>query len=107
MDRDSCLVVVVGAEKYSVKLVDLGEKLLLYVLYKKKLVCAVNMSRIVKEKSGRMFRRKVKSVFLTSELSFRSEKSLPRVVFGAMFRERGSLPWVLLWRTDKNKGGEI
>lgn len=61
----------------------------------------------MREKSGRMVRRKVKSVFLTSELSFRSERSLPRVVFGAMFRVLGSLPWVLLWRTDKDKGGEI
>lgn len=31
----------------------------------------------------------------------------PRVVFGAMFRETGGLPWVLLWRTwcgEKGKG---
>lgn len=65
------------------------------------------MSRTVREKSGRIVRPEVSSVFLTSELSFRSEKSLPRVVFGAMFRETGGLPWVLLWRTDKNKGGKI
>lgn len=45
--------------------------------------------------------------FLTSEISFRSENSLPRVVFGTMFREGGCLPWVLLRGTDKNKGGEI
>lgn len=52
--------------------------------------------RTVTEMSDRTVRCKVKSFFLTSELSFRSEKSLPRVVFGVMFREWGTLPWVLL-----------
>ena len=63
--------------------------------------------RIVIEKSSRMVRRKVKSFLLTAELNFRSVKSLPSVVFEAMFRETGSLPWVLFWITDKDKGGEI
>lgn len=65
-------------------------------------------SRIVIEKSSKMVRHHFKSgFFLTGEFSFRSEKSLPRVAFVAMFWEMGSLPWVLLWKTDKDKGGEI
>lgn len=63
-------------------------------------------NKIVIEKSSRMVRFKIKIVFLTAELCLRSEKWLPRVVFGAMFRETGSLPWVLFWRTDKDKAGE-
>lgn len=45
--------------------------------------------------------------FLTPELNLRSEKSLPRVVFGDAVRMGTCLPWVLLRWTDKDEGGEI
>lgn len=45
--------------------------------------------------------------FLTPELKLRSEKSLPRVVFGDAILMGTCLPWVLLRGTDKGEGGEI